>query len=286
MPDLKSDPWDISRGVVGFAWRTPDARANLLLAHGFAEYSERYVDHYAQLIPRLNAAGFDVYAFDLKGHGRSAGARGVTDLNGAVADHQAARRLLNAQNKPLFVFGHSLGGLVTAASVARDQSGVSGAVLSAPALLIQAPPHLRALAGVFAAIAPGLRLAPPIEAASLSHIPEEVAAYTSDPMVSDPRVPAKTGATAIAVAEDAWTRYPNWTVPTLVLHGEKDRATDAEGSKRFIAAINSPDKKLELYPDGLHELLNDLDRDAALALILSWLAARTADARTTAPAAG
>ncbi|MFT3728404.1 MAG: alpha/beta hydrolase [Terricaulis sp.] len=280
MADVKSETWDIGRGVAGYAWRTPGARCNLLLAHGFAEYAERYVTHYSQLIPQLNAAGFDVYAFDYNGHGRSPGTRGVCDLNVEVANHQAARRLLNAQNKPLFCFGHSLGGLVTAASVARDQSGVAAVVLSAPALLVEAPAHLRAIAGIFAAIAPGARLTPPIEASGLSRIPEEVAAYTSDPMVSDPRVPARTGATAIAVAEDAWTRYPNWTAPVLALHGEKDRATTAEGSKRFIAAIESADKRLELYPDGYHELLNDLDRDAALALILSWL-----NAHAPAPAA-
>ncbi|HVV33071.1 MAG TPA: lysophospholipase [Vitreimonas sp.] len=284
MPEAIAEPWDIGRDVAGFVWRTPGAHANVLLAHGFAEYSGRYVRHYSALIPRLNSCGFDVYAFDLKGHGHSTGARGVVDLKAAVRDHQAARRLLDAQKRPLFLFGHSLGGLVTAASVTGEPSGVAGVILSAPALLIQAPPHLRALAGVFAAIAPGLRLAPPIEAASLSRIPEEVAAYTSDPMVSDPRVPAKTGATAIAVAEAAWKRYPDWSAPTLVLHGEKDRATDPQGSKRFIAAIRSADKHLELYPEGLHELLNDLDQKAALALILSWLAERApvrAGARAT-----
>jgi alpha-beta hydrolase superfamily lysophospholipase len=273
MAEAKSEAWDIGRGVAGYCWRAPTAAANLLLAHGFAEYSERYVAHYSALIPRLNAAGFDVYAFDYNGHGRSPGARGVCDLNTEVANHLAARKLLNAHPKPLFAFGHSLGGLVTAASAARDQSGLAGVVLSAPALLVEAPPHLRVLAGFFSAVAPQARLTPPIEAAGLSRIAEEVVAYTSDPMVSDPRVPARTGATAIGVAEDAWKRYPQWTLPTLVLHGQQDRATLAEGSTRFIGAIKSNDKRLELFPEGRHELLNDLDRDAALALILSWLGA-------------
>jgi alpha-beta hydrolase superfamily lysophospholipase len=93
-------------------------------------------------------------------------------------------------------------------------------------------------------------------------------------MVSDPRVPAKTGATAIAVAERAWTRYPDWTAPVLVLHGEQDTATNPEGSKRFISIIRAADKRLELYPEGRHELLNDLDRDAAMEVILEWLRER------------
>lgn len=272
----QSTEWDFGRGLRGYAWRAAGARANLLLTHGFAEYAERYVAHYHGLVPKLNALGFDVYGWDMRGHGRSPGARGVADMREAIADHRAARRAL--AGKPLFLLGHSLGGLVTAASVAEDASDVAGVVLSAPALLITAPAHLRAIAGFVAAFAPGARLTPPLDVEGLSRIPEEVAAYRSDQMVSDPRVPAKTGATAIAVAEQAWSRYPNWKAPVLILHGEQDGATNPEGSKRFHAMIGAPDKRLVLYPEGRHELLNDLDRDAAMAEITSWLSERVARA--------
>jgi acylglycerol lipase len=269
-----AEAWDFGRKLSGYVWRAHAARANLLLTHGFAEYAERYVERYHGLIPRLTALGFDVHAFDLRGHGRSAGARGVTDLREAVADHRAARRVL--QDKPLFLFGHSLGGLVTAASVAEDQAGVAGVVLSAPALLIKAPAHLRAVAGVIGAFAPAARLVPPLDAEGLSRIAEEVAAYKADPMVSDARVPARTGSSAIAVSEAAWRRYSLWRAPVLVLHGEQDRATDPDGSKRFIAAIAAADKRLELYPQGRHELLNDLDRETAMQVIIEWLQERLA----------
>lgn len=269
-----SESWDFGRGLSGYVWRASNARANLLLTHGFAEYAERYVARYHGIIPKLNALGFDVYGWDMRGHGRSTGARGVADLRDAVADHRAARARLT--DKPLFLFGHSLGGLVTAASVAEDQNHVTGVVLSAPALLISPPAHLRAIAGFVASIAPGARLAPPLDTSGLSRIPEEIAAYRADPMVSDPRVPARTGATAIAIAEKAWTRYPRWTVPVLVLHGEKDTATDPNGSRRFAGMIPGTDKRLVLYPEGRHELLNDLDRDAAMDEISAWLRARLA----------
>ncbi len=268
-----ADAWDFGRGLSGYAWRAAAPRAKLLLTHGFAEYAERYVAHYNRLVPALNAAGFDVYAFDLDGHGRSAGARGVADLRKAVADHRAARAALGG---PLFLMGHSLGGLVTAASVAEDEDKVAGVVLSAPALAISAPAHLKAIAGLVSVFAPSARLVPPLDAEGLSRIAAEVEAYRNDPMVSDTRVPARTGATAISVAEQAWTRFPNWTAPVLVLHGEMDRATDPEGSKRFAAMIGAPDKTLVLYPEGRHELLNDLERDAVLAAILAWLGERAA----------
>ena len=266
--------WDFGRDLRGYAWPAPDPRANLLLTHGFAEYAERYVEHYYGLIPRLNALGFDVYAFDVRGHGRSSGPRGVADIGRTVEDHRAARRALAPNGKPIFLFGHSLGGLITAASVAGEPANVAGVVLSAPALLIEAPAHLRLIAGVFATLAPGLRLTPAIEGSAISRIESEVEAYNQDPMISRLSIPAKSGATAIAAAEKAWTQYGRWTAPVLVVHGEKDTLTDVNGSKRFIEVVGAKDKKLELYPEGRHELLNDVDRDAAWNVISAWLTAR------------
>jgi len=271
-----AESWDIGRGVRGYAWRVPDARANLLLMHGFAEYAERYVNHYSALVPHLNALGFDVYAFDAEGHGRTPGTRGVADIRRAVADHQAARRILNAQAKSLFVFGHSLGGLIAAASVAENADGVAGVVLSAPALLIEVPAHLRLIAKVSAVLAPSFRPLPAGPSDRISRIAAEVEAYDNDPMITALSIPSKVGATAMDVADKAWTRYANWTTPVLVFHGARDELTDPKGSERFIAAIAATDKQLELYPEGRHEILNDLDRDAALALLSNWLSTRAA----------
>lgn len=119
-----TETWDFGRGRAGYAWRSPAPRAKLLLAHGYGEYAERYLEHYHRLIPHLVALGFDVHAFDLEGHGRPGGARGVADMHRAVADHIAARAALSEGGAPVFLFGHSLGGLVTAASVARSPAGL------------------------------------------------------------------------------------------------------------------------------------------------------------------
>ena len=273
--ETQAASWDFGRGLSGYVWRASTAKANILLTHGFAEYAERYVAHYSQIVPRLNALGFDVYGFDLRGHGRASGARGVTDIKRAIEDHRAARAALAADAKPLFLFGHSLGGLITAASVAADGDKIAGVVLSAPLLLITAPPHLRAIANLFAVISPGLRLLPASDASAISRIEAEVNAYKNDPMISALSVPARLGATAIAASETAWKQYPNWTTPVLVLHGEQDTLTDPNGSKRFCEEVGAKDKKLELYPEGRHELLNDLDRDAAWAVISTWLREHT-----------
>ncbi len=271
---LQYEPWDFGRPWHGYAWRRPGARANLLLQHGFGEHAGRYVDHYCHLIPRLQDIGFNVFAFDAEGHGRSSGDRGLTCIQTAVDDHQVARDKLTSNGTPLYLFGHSLGGLITAASVAKDQRQVAGVILSAPALSIEVNPVLKLVAGLVSSVAPGARLTPPLEAAAISRDEAEVTAYCNDPLVSLTSPTAKLGATALKVLEKAWKRFPDWQVPVLAVHGRADRLVPIEGTERFIRTIAAADKTLIEDPDGYHELLNDLGKDKALNDILTWLQAR------------
>src|SRR5262249_27697211 len=149
-----------------------------------AEYAQRYVHQYHQLIPHLLHLDVSVYAFDLWGHGHSPGTRGLADVGQAVQDHLAARRTLRRQSLPVFALGHSLGGLVTAASVARDQHGLRGVVLSSPALRWASSAATRRVATLLAAIAPTLPTpAAPADPSGLSHLPEAVEAVATDPLI-------------------------------------------------------------------------------------------------------
>lgn len=73
------------------------------------------------------------------------------------------------------------------------------------------------------------------------------------------------------VAEDIRQGYQTWEVPTLVMRGTADNATDAKACKEFIEGIKSKDKRMSLYEGGKHELLNGLPRNKALKGILDWL---------------
>lgn len=268
-------PWDIGTGVVGYAWQAPNPRAALLLQHGYAEYALRFVTQYHHLIRHLLTLGISVYAFDAWGHGHSPGRRGLVDVGRAVEDHLAARRLLQAQPLPLFLLGHSLGGLVTASSVVRDQTGLSGVVLSSPALQFDAPRSLLAfarVAGFVAPTAPAPRETAPVS--DLYHGAADDKRYTDDPLIYRGRLPMLVAATAGTIAAANWQRYPDWTVPVLAMHGTADTWTDPQGSERLIETVAAADKTLHLVPGGRHELLNDTERDVSLDVLLTWLERR------------
>ena len=115
-------------------WHPPQApQAGVVLVHGYAEHSGRY-DHVAAF---LNDRGYAVYAYDLRGHGRSEGRRAFVDtfvryLNDLGVFLQRVRRRL--QDVPLFLMGHSMGGTVCARFYLERRPELAGLVLSSPLL--------------------------------------------------------------------------------------------------------------------------------------------------------
>jgi acylglycerol lipase len=266
--------WETGTELQGYAWEAANARAALLLTHGYSEYAQRYVSSYNALIPRLLALGVTVYAIDLPGHGHSPGPRGAVNPSEASDLHLAIRRTLRAQPLPLFLFGHSLGGLVTVTSVLRDSAAVRGVILTS-ALLHRRDENAftRFLAYFVGAVAPRSGVAT-ADLSTISAIPEEVERARRDPMIYHGLVRAGVASSSLRLMRSNRKHYPRWQTPVLVLHGSEDKATDADGSRRFHTAIGARDKTLHIVEGGRHELLNDVRRDESLAIILQWIEQR------------
>jgi alpha-beta hydrolase superfamily lysophospholipase len=171
---------------------------------------------------------------------------------------------------PVFLFGHSLGGLITATSVLEDPAHVAGVILSSPALYVQASAVRIAMARLLARFWPSCPVGQ-LDPSGLSRIEAIVQASLLDPLKYHGALKARMAASIVTVSQANWSRYPAWKVPVLALHGTEDRYTAVEGSRRFIATIVATDKTLFLQPGGYHELLNDLGADEVLACLLDWL---------------
>lgn len=104
------------------AWLPDDKpRAVVALSHGVAEHSGRYT-HVAQ---RFVRSGFATYAVDHRGHGRSEGTRAnINRMSDVVADLDRCTRLGGHRHPgvPMFVLGHSMGGLIALDYVTRYQT--------------------------------------------------------------------------------------------------------------------------------------------------------------------
>ncbi len=256
------------------AW-LPDTPAIgvLVIVHGHGEHSGRYPHVVEHLVPQ----GFAVYALDHRGHGRSPGQRGyvnsMADFRGDVA---ALVQLAAAAqpNLPLFVMGHSLGGLIILDYVLHQPEGLRGVIVSAPAVgSVGVSPILLQVSRVLSRVWPTFSLETGLDVKGISRDPQEVQAYQNDPLVhgkGTARLATEVMDTAVYCQENAHTLQ----LPLLMIHGAADIITSPADSRRFFDNVSGSDKTYIAYDGGFHESHNDIHYQQVVADISAWLMAR------------
>jgi alpha-beta hydrolase superfamily lysophospholipase len=264
---------ETSRTGVQLATREwfPDGKpkAAILIVHGLAEHSGRY-EHVAE---QLTARGFEVHAYDQRGHGESEGDRTHIDDWGVFLDDVEDRLSAMAfeVNAPVALYGHSIGGLV-----ALDYCLTRSEVL--PELLVLSGPAIRAtiakwkqiLAPILATVMPRARLPLDLEGHQLSRDPEVGRAYFDDPLV-ETRATAKFGAEALKAQRRVGERMDSLSIPTLVIAGGNDEIIPPHSS-HSLGEVPGVDRKL--YPTLRHELHNEPEGPEVVSDIADWLEAK------------
>jgi len=252
---------------------TPDAppAATVALVHGYAEHSGRY-DHVASAFTEQGAA---VHAYDQRGYGRSEGTRAYVesfdhylDDLGQFLDHVRPRQ----PDRPLFLFGHSMGGLVALKYVLERQPSLHGLILSAPAIEINPDlaPFLRRIAQLLGRFFPTLPTTRSPQNA-ISRDPSVVEAASNDPLNYHGRVLARTGAEMLKAGDEVRGRLNELTDPFLVFHGTADTLASPEWSERLYERAASDDKTLKLYDGLYHETFNEPEKEEVLRDLGDWL---------------
>jgi alpha-beta hydrolase superfamily lysophospholipase len=258
-------------------WWLPetDPRAAVILVHGIMEHSGRHAATAEDLCRQCYA----VYAADLRGHGRSGGPRCfvrtldryLDDLD-VLADDVRRRQ----PGKPLFLFGHSLGGLIAVQWCVTRDPDLRGLVLSAPAIRLQADlfPILRHLAALGAMLFPHLGTVR-LGGGNISRDPAVVARFRADPLVFHGRLPVGTAAAVLRGIRQAGRRLDAIRLPLMVLHGTADHVCSPSGSRDLCRLAASEDKVLHLYEGFYHEVLSEPERNAVVADMVAWLGQRS-----------
>lgn len=264
-------------GLPLYRWPAIGARrATVALVHGLAEHAGRY----AALAGRLNAAGIELLAIDLRGHGSAPGKRArIERFDDYLLDAEALLSVAAHDGSPLFLMGHSMGGAIAALFAIERLPGsgqrLAGLILSSPALAPgrDVPRWMLTMSQIISRIWPGFP-AMKIDAALLSRDPATVEANRNDPLVHHGSIPARTGAEILLAMERIEHGRAGLRVPLLVYHGTADKLTEPEGSRVFGKHAGSPDKTLTLHEASYHETMNDLDRERVIGELIGWIEAR------------
>ncbi len=258
-----------------YDWPLPlrqQPRAVVLIVHGLGEHAWRY----DALARRLNEWGFAVRSYDQRGHGESAGRRGVItkdddlveDLRELV-DH-TRRHIAKPFASPLVILGHSMGGLVAARFVQQNILPVDGLVLSSPALDAGMTPAQRWLTRVLLTLAPNLTVSNGLDPSGISQDPAQVAAYRNDRLVHD-RISARLAHFIDIHGPKVVAAAPTWAVPTLLLYAGSDRLVRREGSDAFAAMAPRERVRSFCLEGQFHEIFNEADPSVTFLTLKSWL---------------
>lgn len=254
------------------------ARAIVVIVHGFNSHGGQY----GWVASELTASGYVVHALDLPGRGRSAGERYYIDDVAKYVESVAilVRRARNLDpSLPVFLFGHSAGGVIACSYALDHQGELAGLVCESFAFRVPAPELVLRIVAAVSRIAPRLGVLR-LKNRDFSRDPAAVAALEGDPLIHGEVQPARTVAAMLRANDRLEREFSRLTLPVLILHGTADRATKPQGSRFFFEHTSSKDRTLELLDGYAHDLLNDTGREHAMGIVLGWLDARApGDAR-------
>lgn len=257
------------------AW-LPDGevKAVLFIVHGLGEHSGRYMNVVNHFVP----LGYAVYGLDHIGHGKSDGGREVIDrfedftkplrtYYGMIKDWQPG--------KPIFILGHSLGGLIACYHLLDRQSDFKGAIISAPSIIIgeSVTPLTIFMAKILSAIAPKAGVMA-LDASTVSRDPQVVKAYAEDPLVFHGRTPARLGAEMLKALIRVNAELDKISLPFITIQGSQDKLVDPAGAKLLYEKARSQDKAIKIYDGLYHEVFNEPERAVVLKDVETWLKSR------------
>jgi alpha-beta hydrolase superfamily lysophospholipase len=270
--DLLVRHWPADEAEAGGAWAGAPW-ASVLLVHGLGDHSGRY----ERVGDQLTAAGLEVSAYDHRGMGGSGGRRGDVErwsqLHDDLGERLAAVRAGSA-GRPVVVYGHSVGGLITAGYLLDEHPKPDLAVLTAPALDSTLPGWKKRLARVMSRLAPTLPISSGIDGNTLSRDPSVAARTVDDPSCVKVSTARFGGA---ALTEQGRVRREaarGFGIPTLVLHGEDDGLVPVAATSVLATA---PLVERRTYPGLRHELHNEPEGPTVVDDIIAWLRERAAD---------
>lgn len=264
----------LTSGIQYRHWPVADAKACVLLVHGLAEHTGRY----HRLATRFNSARIAVVGPDHIGHGASPGVRAhVRRFSDYLEPLTALRERIKEwyPDKPVFLLGHSMGGLISAHALLVSQKSYHGAMFSGPAFTAVDPVSApvmwigRLLRYVF----PKMGMLA-LNATEVSRDPAVVADYIADPLVYNGKITTSLGLEILDAMEVAISRAGEITLPVYIAHGEADVMAGPEGSTAFFESLASADKSLDFWPGLYHEIFHEPESEEVMARYLTWLEAR------------
>lgn len=244
-------------------WKPAQTKATIIITHGHGEHSECY----HRVVSHFENKGFEIWAWDMRGHGRSEGVRGYAkSFQDYIQDYGLFLDLIlkkvNRKN-PIFLLAHSMGGLVQLSTLLkRDQNDFKAQILSAPllGLAVEVPPIKKHGAALIDRFLPKLTLSNEVNNDMLTREPEIMREFDNDPL-RHMKMSSGVYLGFTQQIEDLVPRAKEFKIPTFIQCPEKDMLCSTEATRKFVELLDPSIIKFLVYGDGArHEMYNDIHR--------------------------
>lgn len=269
-------------------------RAVIQLVHGMAEH----IDRYDETARAFSDMGFAVVGHTHLGHGTQCRIKGYfAEKNGwqhLIDDVHILRQRTQSHHPgtPYFLLGHSMGSFIVRCYMMQYAKGLSGAILSGTGFFPK-PVALLGLgvAGLVCRLGGEQKPSKLINSIAfgssnklfkpartdfdwLTRDESIVDSYVADPCCGF--IFTGGGYRDFFIGLNRLTRVQGVpeNLPVLLFSGEKDPVGSGNGVNKVAAQLRSAGVKqvdVQLYPDGRHEMLNELNRREVWQDVAAWI---------------
>lgn len=241
----------------------PQAKYTFLILHGHAEHTGRY----EKFVSFLNDHPVSVAIYDMRGYGRSEGREVyVDDYSSFIRDVSAFHDFLmidSRTQRPVILFGHSMGGLISLYWLRTRKAQIKGAILSSPCLGLLLPQFLVKFNQTMNKLWPRFVYKNSIYPPHLTHNPEEIEYYKKDPLIRR-KISARLLAQLHKYCEGFHAgNLEKFDFPFYVLMSGLEKVVDKNKTRHVFDQIQAPEKELFCFDNFYHEIFNELEQEKA-----------------------
>jgi alpha-beta hydrolase superfamily lysophospholipase len=255
-------------------WEPPQSRGTIIITHGHGEHSGSY----RRLIQSFEKESWTIYAWDLRGHGRSEGKRGYAkEFDDYCYDFVAFLDLVLARSevraKPIVLFCHSMGALIELKALLKNPKiYCHGMIVSSPllGLSLKVPRFIDFVAKILNAILPRLTLSSILDGSKLSRDPQVLKEYQQDPL----RHTSMSAGVYLGILESCQyvrKHAQQLHIDTLFLVSDRDQVISSSEAMEVFKKIGSHRKEIKVYHNAKHELVNDTIREKVFSDLKEYL---------------
>tara|TARA_B100001248_G_scaffold240180_1_gene205955 strand:+ start:13928 stop:14767 length:840 start_codon:yes stop_codon:yes gene_type:complete len=254
-------------------WQQEEAKLHLMITHGLAEHSGAYKYLAEGLMSDLPV---NIYAWDLRGHGRSYGKRGVVkNFSEYTKDLFCFYHFLKDQINDLPVcLGHSMGGLILtyALSLYEEQIKTKALVLSSPlfGVKMEVSPFKEYAARLLSDFAPSIALNNEIDFKSLSHDKKIIQEYENDALRHN-KISSRVYLGFIETFPKVMAAAAKLQMPVFLQYSGDDHLVSVSATEKFYDLLGSSEKEKIKYTSMYHEIYNEVDRELVYKDLIKYL---------------